>query len=105
MSMWKRLWRDERGGLEAMGVILLYTIVVFGAVTGLASLRDQIVQQYGDVAAALDHLDQSWHADNMGKGYVDPAPTLTDPDGSEPAKLNVRQAAVAEGGALPSYTP
>jgi hypothetical protein len=103
--MWKRLWRDERGGLEAMGVILLYTIVVFGAVTGLVSLRDQIVQQYGDVAAALDHLDQSWHADNMGKGYVDPAPTFDDAINTEPAKLNVRQSPIAEGSPLPSYTP
>jgi hypothetical protein len=105
MTLWKRLWRDERGGMEALGVILMYSIVVFGAVTGLVALRNQIVQEYGDVAAALDHLDQSWHASSIGKGYSDPPPTLDDPPNAEPAKLNVRLAPPAEGGALPPYTP
>jgi len=101
MKLWTRLWHDRAGSITAVGMLLLYAILVFGAVTGLIALRDQIVQEFGDVAVAIDSLDQSWHADNMGTGYNDPGPTLTDPVNQAPAGLDLQQPSVAEGDPLP----
>ncbi len=91
-----RLWRDERGSTETVATLLLYAILVFGVITGVVALRDQIVQEFGDLAVALDSLDQSWHADNVGAGYHD-TPSLTDPPFQEPAGLNVQAPSRPEG--------
>ena len=92
----KRLWRDQRGEASGIAVILLYTIVALGATVGLVTLRDQIVQEFGDLAAALDSLDQSWDLDGAGPPYdfedsplFTPIPpdTAVDPEDKPPAEL------------------
>ncbi len=97
----KRLWNDRRGAVSAVSALLLYTILVLGVVVGLATLRNHIVQEYGDLSVALDHLDQSWQVkfswEDAPRGFEDPGPTLDDPDGSEPAGISVREAPMAEG--------
>ncbi len=60
MTLWRRLWRDDRGELAALGVILLYTVLCIGAIAGLVVLRNQIVQEFGDLAVSLRNLDQSF---------------------------------------------
>lgn len=55
-----RLWREETGATSPAALLLLVTIVVLGAIVGLATLRDQIVQEFGDVGIALESLDQSY---------------------------------------------
>lgn len=57
---WKKLLRDDRGNVHAAGYLLLVTIFAIGMIAGLATLRDGIVQEYGDIALALEHLDQSF---------------------------------------------
>jgi Flp pilus assembly pilin Flp len=98
-TMWIRLWRDESGAASAVAMILLYTILALGATVGLVTLRDQIVQEYGDVAAALDSLDQSWLIPVPGPdpdiGYMEdvdlsisrPFAHPPDSDGNPPAGL------------------
>ncbi|UUO07970.1 hypothetical protein M4951_06550 [Blastopirellula sp. J2-11] len=54
------LWRDERGVASAYGLILIATVLILGAVVGLTSLRDHIVQEFGDLGVAIDSLDQSF---------------------------------------------
>lgn len=70
---------------------------------GLATLRDHLVQEYGDMAVAIDHLDQSWSYSNgidcNGDGdYTDPgecefrgqfvdSSNLSDPAGDGPADI------------------
>jgi hypothetical protein len=104
------LWLDVRGGLAPMDTILVTSLTAIGAMIGLAVIRDAVVQEMGDVAVALDNVDQSFsgtivHA-TLGTlwsaSFSDDAATLTDPAGSEPACLNVQVSPSDEGSALPS---
>ena len=90
MNTAKRLWRDERGEATAMSLILIGTIIALGAIVGIVTFRDQLVQEFGDVAVSLERLDQSFsspfygtHVDTVtatdtpnqppdGLGFVDP---------------------------------
>jgi Flp pilus assembly pilin Flp len=56
----KSFFRDEAGGLHTVEFILIGTLVSIGVIVGLAEYRNAVVQEYGDVSAALLHLDQSW---------------------------------------------
>lgn len=56
----KRLWGDESGFVVSADLILISTILVIGLLVGLVSLRDQIVQELGDVAVAVGNLNQSY---------------------------------------------
>lgn len=98
--IWTRLWKDQRGAIPAVSALLLYTILVLGVTVGLVTLRNQFVQEFGDLSVALDHLDQSWEVQHSWEttscGYTDTS-TLTDLDGTEPAGINVRVAPDAEG--------
>ena len=90
-----RLWRDTKGATSVLGILLLYTIVVLGVTAGLVALRDQIVQEFGDLAVALDSLDQSWEAGDAH--YDDEGPTLADPVDAEPAGISVQEDPLGEG--------
>jgi len=94
MKLFVRLWRDQGGGMPIVSTILLYVILVLGMTVGLVTLRDQIVQEYGDLSVALDHLDQSWEVD--GTGFTDSS-TLVDPPHAEPAGLDVQNPPSDEG--------
>lgn len=114
--IWTRLWNDQRGAVSAVSALLLYTILVLGVTVGLVTLRNQIVQEFGDLSAALDHLDQSWEVKyswgverRFEENPDGPGPKLrlvnkhgeSDPDGSEPAGISVREPALAEGEPFP----
>ena len=87
MKILSALWNDRRGEASFLSLVLLVTIVVLGAVAGLTTLRDQIVQELGDIALAIESLDQSYTA--AGSTFVDPGPFPTDPEGAAPACLNL----------------
>lgn len=55
-----RLWRDEAGFVVSAELVLVATITVLGMIVGLASVRDQVVQELGDVAAAIASANQSY---------------------------------------------
>jgi Flp pilus assembly pilin Flp len=90
-----RLWRDERGDASAASFMLLVTILALGAIVGLTTFRDQVVQELGDLATAIDSLDQSFSAGVLGS-YADPGPMFADPAGDEPACLSVTEPASEE---------
>ena len=113
-----RLWRDDRGTASIVSLIFVTSILALGAIVGLAVLRNQVVQEFGDVAVALDQLDQSFsytiRVDGNRDGdfldpqdttltasYADPAPTLTDPLNAAPAGLVLGGVPTAEGAAIP----
>jgi Flp pilus assembly pilin Flp len=60
MRRWRRFWRDERGEVGLVGVILLCAILALGVIAGLSVLRNAIVQEFGDLAAAVTHVDPSY---------------------------------------------
>jgi len=109
VGSFQSLWSDERGMHSPEAMIIMTTIVVVGCMVGMVTLRDHISQQFGDVAVALDSLDQSFRFrfvhDNNGDGdfddedefefegsFADDSPTLTDLAGQAPACLNMKVA-------------
>ena len=70
-AAWKRLqtslWNDESGAILSMELILLATIVVVGALVGLATYRDAMVQELGDSAASIASLNQTFSYDEVSQ--------------------------------------
>ena len=106
-----RLWHDDRGTASIVSLIFITAIVAMGAIVGLVVLRNQVVQEFGDMAVALDQLDQSFsYTIRVGANtiltasYADPAPTLTDPLDAAPAGLVLNGAPTAEGAAIVAPT-
>ena len=60
MVSFKRLRRDEAGFVATTDLLLLTTIVVLGIILGLVVFRNQVVQEFVDMAMALGHLNQSY---------------------------------------------
>ena len=72
-------------------------ILGLGMVVGLQTVRDAMIQELGDVAVALDHLDQSYSftVGTVSSRYIDTI-TLQDPAGAPPACIGVCIAATRE---------
>ena len=112
MSILRRLWRDSRAAISPAALILLTTIVILGAIVGLVSVRDYLVQEFGDVAVGLERIDQSYSYDigrdlNADLDFNDPGEfqltcafpdtsVLTDPGGGAPACLDLTIAPTSE---------
>ncbi len=60
MKLWKQLWNDNAGFVVSTELILIATVLVIGMLVGLVSVRDQVVQELADVAAAVGDLNQSY---------------------------------------------
>jgi hypothetical protein len=97
------LYDDEVGSLYTVEVIFVSLLLVFGAIAGLTSYRDGVVQELGDTAVAIRHLDQSFSYDlTTGGGTVTRSftdtniNTLTDPAGAAPAGLSLTTSPTAE---------
>ena len=55
-----QLRSDDRGSIHCAGYLLMATILGIGMIVGIATLRDQVVQEFGDIADSLQSLDQSY---------------------------------------------
>lgn len=106
----RKLWNDEAGFIVSADLILISTILVIGVLVGLVTLRDQVVQELGDLATAVGNLNQSYSfagatitfdgstftvagssfADktDLGEGPGDEG-SNTDPPGAAPAGINL----------------
>lgn len=60
MKILERLWRDEAGFVATTDLVLIAVILVMGSIVGLVTLRDQVVQEFGDLATAIGRLNQSY---------------------------------------------
>ncbi len=56
----KRFWHDQRGVVATTDLILIATILVLGTIVGLVTLRNSVVQEFGDLATAIGSLNQSY---------------------------------------------
>jgi Flp pilus assembly pilin Flp len=62
-TLWQlvcRLCRDDAGMVQASSYILIVVLVGIGMVAGLTTFRDQVVQEFGDIADSIESLDQSF---------------------------------------------
>ena len=99
MHLLKQLWADEAGAIISAELILVVTILVLGMVVGLTTLRDQVIQELGDVALAIASINQSFsfsgatghHSSTAGSIFVDLLDDCdgADSDGCEPACIDV----------------
>lgn len=122
-SLLKRLWSDQRGIASINGMILVTAVVAIGGIVGLVAVRDHVTQQMGDIAVALDNLDQSFSYSIMVDGnldgdftdlpspdflltasYSDPAATLMDDPGDAPACLSFSSAVGTTESTVPPTT-
>lgn len=55
-----KLWNDEAGFIVSAELVLIATILVLGLIVGLVSVRDQVVQELGDIALAFARINQSY---------------------------------------------
>ena len=55
----KQLWMEE-DGLLAFEWTLLLTVLVIGIVSGVAAVRDGIIDELGDIAQMMQAVDQSY---------------------------------------------
>ena len=60
MKLLKRFRNDEVGFVVSTELILIATVLVIGMLVGLVSVRDQVVQELADLAAAVSDFDQSF---------------------------------------------
>jgi hypothetical protein len=60
MVLLKKLWNDDFGFVITSELLLIVTILVIGLIVGMVAVRDAVVQELGDVAAAIGALDQSY---------------------------------------------
>lgn len=55
--------RDETGVMSSIEYILFVTIMAIGIVVGLATVRDAVMQQFGDISVAVENLEQTYTVD------------------------------------------
>lgn len=60
MKLLNALWQDEAGFVITSELLIIVTIAVIGMIVGYVAVRDALVQELGDVAAAIGALDQSY---------------------------------------------
>lgn len=87
LNRWIRQWLTETSGsVDAASFILLVTITALGILCGAATFRDQLVQEFGDIAIDLERLDQSY---SITIGTVTSSFVDTVPGNSQPVTLGV----------------
>ena len=77
--MLRNLWMDESGGLICAELVIVMTLMMCAVIVGISALRDAIVTELADVAAAIASLNQSYsvggisgqHAFQPGNQYID----------------------------------
>lgn len=77
-----RRWMSETSGsVDAASFLLLATITALGILCGAATFRDQLVQEFGDVATHLERLDQSYTitVGAVTSSYADNVPAAVQP--------------------------
>ena len=55
-----KFWRDERAFVVTAELTLIATILGVGVLAGLASVRDQSLQELGDLAGAIGDVNESY---------------------------------------------
>jgi Flp pilus assembly pilin Flp len=56
----RRFITCESGAMQVAEYLLMGSIIAIGVLVGLVSYRDALALEYGDTAAALKNLDQSY---------------------------------------------
>lgn len=63
----RKLLNDEVGFVVSAELVIILTVGVLAMIVGLASLRDAIVQELGDIGDAFGAIDQTFSFRTMEK--------------------------------------
>ena len=98
LRLMENFWRDQRGSIELSSWIALIVMVALGLIVGLSNVRMELTQQFGDVAQALETLDQSYSytVNNVTSTYTDSNIYGSPTPGNAPAGLEVSYAGEPE---------
>jgi hypothetical protein len=80
MKMIRKLWTDEAGFIVSAELVLVATMLVIGMIVGLTVVRNQVVQELGDLGAALGMISQGYEYTGVSK--ADSTTTFAVTDGS-----------------------
>jgi len=58
--MLKKLWMDEGGAILSAELVLIMTLLFCATAVGISTLRNALVTELADVAAAIGNLNQSY---------------------------------------------
>ena len=95
MQVLRKLWADEGGFIVSAELVLVATMLVIGMIVGLTILRNQVVQELGDLAMAIGMISQGyWYpgvqkdngtlfAVTDGSNYEDALDACQNPTGSQ----------------------
>jgi len=65
----KNMKAKKQGGFVLTAeLVLIVTILVFGSIVGMVSMRDALNAEMGDVAESMGSLDQSYDFDGLVNG-------------------------------------
>ena len=87
MKIVRKFWADEAGIIVSTEIILVVLLLVLGLLAGMASLRDAVASELGDLGEAINNLDGSYQfagnvysadqgnntTETPSSGYVDDA--------------------------------
>ncbi len=80
MKLFRKLWKDEAGFIVSAELVLVATMLVIGMIVGLTVVRNQVVQELGDLGAALGMISQGYEYTGVSK--ADTTTTFAVTDGS-----------------------
>lgn len=85
------------GATDVVTALLVLTMLVLGMVVGFSAVRTNLIQEFGDVAQALDAIDQSYSytVNGVTSQFTDTPTYGPQVAGQPPAGLNVTVAPVA----------
>ncbi len=83
-QLFSRLWKDE-DGIVALEYLLVATIIGLGLIVGITAVRQAIVTEFVELAAAITNINQAYSytgfsvciAQTGGGQATDQVPTIT----------------------------
>jgi len=102
--MLRQLIRDESGFINSVDYLLLAVLVAIGVMVGAVTLRNALIQEFGDYAVALEQLNQSYSMELPAAGggtttseFDDMTGMDNDPVGAAPGGITFAPPAGIEG--------
>ncbi len=93
MKVLSRLWKEEDGAIVSSEIVVVTVLLVLGMIVGLQSVREAVVTELADFAAAIGSINQSYsfaginghHSSTAGSIFVDADDSCDDRDSSDGA--------------------
>lgn len=90
MKVLSRLWKEEDGAIVSSEIVVVTVLLVLGMIVGLQSVREAVVTELADFAAAIGSINQSYsfagitghHSSTAGSAFADSLDSCDSPGAS-----------------------